>query len=497
MHQTSHWGTVALICHLIICSIKLNKKCTKLLFFSNFIILTCFVFCRVHKCNFFDEQIHKTKTPKRPCDQTAVNLVQPEKTIDLSCRPKQRLKLCMSQEKYSSTPKPSIFDTENKKRRSKFDGDESESADDIEKKTQKDQQKKKKHKCANRSDDKRNDVGIIDMSFNKIEKMSHDNCFVTSEDLSEDINEQFSSNDQQVSKVVSKSIKRRKHNYYEYDSVAHTLNLESSSMKNTTCSEKSIKKRECNHVDGDNNRLLQGRQFISTISESERAPCNEKKKKNKKSFEHKSNTNKTSVENGYNSIEQSDKEDVYGNEESLKELEKGDKLNKRHAYERDLDNIKQNCKDHIDFLIKQSETSNATKCSQNNCEESIDFDSYENTENDQRSQVSYEDKSLGEDVSIQSSVNLLAKPKRKRKHAKKKKRESQFLSAVGPILNDIVLSKKVSQPSPSASEITKHVFFTDEDFAEEMPIPPTPPARTEGAKQTENGKRLFYNTNMF
>lgn len=330
------------------------------------------------------------------------------------------------------------------------------------------------------------------MSFNKTNQVSHDNCFVTSEDLSGDIDEQISTNHKQVSEVALKSNKRKKHRSYQNDEITFTYDLESSDFnnKNTTFSEKQIKKLENGHVNGGNNEIVQPQQSISIIAGNERLPSSEKKRKSRKSLGLKSDTIEISVENGYISNGHCEEDEFCTKEESLKGLKKDNTLTKRHDCETNLEDFKQNCQERIDFLLKQSQTNDTATFPGNSCEESTNLYGYENIERNQGYQMNCEGKSLSEDQSIQSSVNSLAKPKRKRKHAKKKKRESQYLSAVGPLLSHLVSSNKEPQPSPSASEIAKHVFFTDEDFADEMPIPPSP-IRAKEAKQADNGKRLL------
>lgn len=430
-------------------------------------------FFRVQKCDFYDYQIHKNKKSNAPCDHPALNLVQSDRTIDLSCRPKQRLKINICQNHCVLESPKTVFDNAKLKNITQPAGISDENGSDEINEIQtkhKSKSKKKRYDTQKDEDEFNNETTtkILDMSVDKSKKKKTDTALADEKlqifnDIPSIFPTHLEDNQESSHEYKRKSKKRKKHLEVE------EIDLANSCWENLESEKGSDRKRKSkkNNFDVEINDTMAKDLSLNVSSNfdvNEENAYEESVVKKKQKSERKS---ELKYHKKPNSEYVSDKTDIVI-DNTHRKLHYGEECNEDIIVE---SNVLNQTNSKLNFSNSMEVESNVlnTTTTTNNAQDYNDFN------NVNGKLTCNEDKSL---ESLEDSIKVKSKRRRVRKHNSKKKRDGQeFLTAVGPVLSRIIEPPKISiiQNSP---EVAKHVFFNDDDFIDEIPIPETPSNRS-------------------
>ncbi|XP_054269370.1 uncharacterized protein LOC128990807 [Macrosteles quadrilineatus] len=428
-------------------------------------ILQLYDIYKVQKCNFYDVQIHKTRKDgsNSTCDQKALNLTQAEKTIDLSCRPKQRLKTnvcaipgaCESLSLNAYCKKSTNYQV-SQNRDILINGNQTAK--------EKSKHKKRRHLQDSESD---GEGDILDMSVKDSKRKKHSNCFSTDDRslLSDCVND---ANSGDVLKEQHKKPKKKKKHTDEAGEAPLELtdggNGSRNEDKNNKIKHKKVKEDQFNRssiacanyvsltdVQEDSN------DYENHIQEDEHL-TRKKHRHSKKNSESKC-TEESQRNQYYSSTPVCDLKDSIPNDSISKTSHDISMEEKKNLLASRL----QSQIDSIILGIKQSSDSKHEGKSNGISYEQSTSDSVAGDE---------EENNIAEGEF--SSDVCVKKPKRKRKHNKKKKKEKRLLTAVGPILSQLKTQPIVTKQSESS----KHIFFSEQDV-EETNVPSTSPQKSQ------------------
>lgn len=407
-------------------------------------------------CDFIDDENDKKEDGNCPSNNLALNLIQTEKTVDLSCKPKQRLKSNLN----SSHCKDDVVSTfcvgsrpnEIKKVNQSF------STSTNSKVKHKKKKKRNDSESFNQVNDEDTVSDILDMSVNKVKKTSHDNCFLPSEDC---ISNPYTKNDQlnfegqyEISKKKHKKRKRQPDFSSEECTVSNSIEY----LSNECASNKKKSKKSCKSEDISENNYKRAN-IVKCSDENSKAYKSKKECKNlqfdkKEPQQIQNDCSSNAALKNYNHAESE-----CGSENLLNE--------KKKLYQNHIDTLLANKTNFISAqVLLENEgglsTNYSVSMGENKDIQNSSFCNHAVSQDEGGTSQSGDQN----EQSILESWNTKVKRKRVRKRRKNKK--SLYLEAVGPVLQNItkqneVLVNKSFTPTTSA----KHIYFEDKCCNEE------------------------------
>lgn len=443
---------------------------------SGLLIFFYFIF-RVRLCDFIDDKNEKEEEDANcPSNNLALNLIQTEKTVDLSCKPKQRLKSNFNSSHCKDNSVSTYCDGSNEIKKV----NQSFCTSTCSKSHSKNKHKKKgdNSESFNQYYDEDTGSDILDMSVNKVKKTSHDNCFLPSEDCLSNpyiINDKLNCEEEyKISKKKHKKRKRQPDFPIEDFTVSNSIESLSSNefVSNVKKSKKSFKSEDV---------------LENNYKRASNVKCSDKKSKtyktNKKcknlQFE-KKDVQPIQIDCSSNTLNNSNyTEDGYDSEKRLSE--------KKKLYQNHIDALLDN---KTNFSSAQVLFENGGGLSTNYTVSMGEHKDLQNSSFCNHVVSQNEDRtSLSGDQNVQSlleSSNTKVKRKRVRRHRKNKK--SLYLEAVGPVLQNITEQNEVYKSSTSA----KHIYFGDKDCNEKTMVDNTISSSLETSMQGKYLVIKFY-----
>lgn len=399
-------------------------------------------------CDFIDAKNDKKDEENCPSNNLALNLIQTEKTVDLSCKPKQRLKSNFNDSHCKDNAVSTYCDGRNEIKKV------SQSFCTCSKSHSKDKHKKKKKKKGNNSEscnqyyDEDTGSDILDMSVNKVKKTSHDNCFLPSEDCSSYIvNDKLNSLEKYEVSIKKQKKRKRQPDFSSEDFIVSNSIASLASNEFVSNKKKSKKSGKSEDVSENN---------YSNVK------CSHKKSK---TYQTKNNSENLQFEKKYFQEIQNDcssnaalKNYAEGGYDSEKRLNEKKKLYQNHI-DTLLDSTINFSSARVSFENEEVQNTNHTasmaehKDLQNNS-----FCNHVVSQNKEGASQSGDQNAQ----SLLESSNTKVKRKRVRRHRQNKK-SSYLEAAVGPVLQNIIIEQNEEYKSSTPSTSAKHIYFGDKD----------------------------------
>lgn len=408
---------------------------------------------RVQPCDFIDAKNYKKDEENCPSNNLALNLIQSEKTVDLSCKLKQRLKSNFNDSHCKDNAVSTYCDGRNEIKKV------SQSFCTCSKSHSKDKHKTKKKKKGNNSEslfqyiDEDTDSDILDMSVNKVKKTSHDNCFLPSEDCISSpyiVNDKLNSLEKQEISIKKQKKRKRQPDFPSEDLIVS--NSIASSASNEFVSNQKKSKKSSKSEDVSENRYKR----------ASHVKCSQKKSKTyqtKNKYENLQFEQKDfqEIQNdcSFNAALKNYAEDGYDSEKRLNE--------KKKLYQNHIDTLLDS---KINFSSAQVLFENGEIQSTNY---TVSMGEHKDLQNNSLcNHVVSENKEGASQNGSQNAQSLLessnTKVKRKRVRRHRQNKKSSYLeAAVGPVLQNIIIEQNEEYKSSTPSTSAKHIYFGDKD----------------------------------
>lgn len=413
---------------------------------------------RVQLSDFIDAKNDKKDEENCPSNNLALNLIQSEKTIDLSCKPKQRLKSNIKDSHCKDNALSTYCDGRNEIKKV------SKSFCTCSKSHSEDKHKKKKKKKGNNSEslfqyiDEDTDSDILDMSVNKVKKTSHDNCFLTSEDC---ISSPYIVNDKlNSSEKYEISMKKQKKRKRQPDFPSEDL-IVSNSIASLA-----------------SNEFVSNKKKSKKSSKSEDVSENSHKRASHVKYSHKkSKTYQTKSKYENLQFEQKDFQEIQNDCSSNAAMKNNNYAEGGYDSEKRLNEKKKLYQNHIDTLLDSKINFSSAQVLFENGEVqstnyTVSMEEHKDLQNNSLCNhvVSQNKEGASQNgsenaQSLLESSNTKVKRKRVRRHRQNKK-SSYLEAAVGPVLQNIIIEQNEEYKSSTPSTSAKHIYFGDKDCDE-------------------------------
>lgn len=452
------------------------------------------MFFRVQICDFVDDKNYKKKEINYLSNNLAINLIQTEKTVDLSCKPKQRIK-SNSNKSHGEASALLTIDLENnefkKINQSVCTATYSKSHSKSKNKIQ-----KKKH----RLDESFNEdtvSDILDMSVNKVQKTSHHNCFLPTKDC--ESNQYIMNTNLNCDGVheLSKKLKKRKIQP-ELLSEEFIVSNYIKSLTSNECVPKKKKKKS-------KENSLGNKDLSQEISHVQDMSCNSEdvfeihhKRENSLNCSiNNSKTHQTRKDSKNLQTETNESQQIQNDCSLNVELKNYNQAESLCDLQKCLSETKRLYQNHIDTLLANKKHCSSTSVLFENGDESENWnydvsvdkskDLHSSSFNNNVVSQNMEEISQSGEQSLQSHLESSTpnpRLRRKRVRKRRKNKKSEYLEAVGPILQNLAAQDEVYKP-PTTSTNAKHIYFGDECCTDKTMVdtPSTVPSSLETSKQ--------------
>lgn len=413
-------------------------------------------------CDFIDAKNDKKDEENCHSNNLALNLIQTEKTVDLSCKPKQRLKSNFNDSHCKDNAVSTYCDGRSEIKKV------SQSFCTCSKNHSKDKHKKKKKKKGNNSEslnqyyDEDTGSDILDMSVNKVKKTSHDNCFLPSEDCISSpyiVNDKLNSLEKYETSIKTQKKRKRQPDFPSEDFIVSNSVASLASNEFVSNKKKSKKSSKSEDVLENNSKR------------ASHVKCSHKKSK---TYQTKNNCENLQ-------FEKKDFQEIQNDCSSNAALKNYNHAEGGYDSEKHLNEKKKLYQNHIDTLLDSKiNFSSAQVVFENGEVQSTNYtvsmgehkDLQNNSFCNHVVSQNKEGASQSGDQNAQSlleSSNTKVKRKRVRRHRQNKK-ASYLEAAVGPILQNIIIEQNEEYKSSTPSTSAKHIYFGDKDCNEKTMV---------------------------